>query len=134
MLKYIFNEFRSPVIQVTRRSSTASQSDSDKYGTLDDTDMSVNSLTSVNSISSLLREKLLVMCLLPFFTLFLWDLINYEKTTKTLLQMNIQKMSKNKEVQADYKLRALIIFLFVVIVCVLKFAHVYYDRHVLQVS
>lgn len=132
MLKYIFNEFRSPVIHVTRRSSTASQSDSDKYGTLDDTDMSVNSLTSVNSISSLLREKLLVMCLLPFFTLL--DIINYEKTTKILLQMNIQKMSKNKEVQADYKLRALIIFLFVVIVCVLKFAHVYYDRHVLQVS
>lgn len=49
-------------------------------------------------------------------------------------QMNIQKMSKNKEVQVDYKLRAFIIFLFVVIVCVLKFAHVYYDRHVLQVS
>lgn len=48
--------------------------------------------------------------------------------------MNIQKMSKNKEVQADYKLRAFIIFLFVVIICVLKFAHVYYDRHVLQVS
>ncbi|XP_022169816.1 uncharacterized family 31 glucosidase KIAA1161 isoform X3 [Myzus persicae] len=95
----------SPMIHVTRRSSTASQSDSDKYGTLDDTDMSVNSLTSVNSISSLLREKLL---------------------------MNIQKMSKNKEVQADYKLRAFIIFLFVVIVCVLKLAHVYYDRHVLQ--
>lgn len=48
--------------------------------------------------------------------------------------MNIQKMSKSKEVQVDYKLRAFIIFLFVVIVCVLKFAHVYYDRHVLQVS
>jgi len=48
--------------------------------------------------------------------------------------MNIQKMSKNKEVQADYKLRAFIIFLFIVIVCVLKLAHVYYDRHVLQVS
>lgn len=37
-----------------------SQSDSDKYGILDDTDLSVTSLTSVNSISSLLREKLLV--------------------------------------------------------------------------
>lgn len=49
-------------------------------------------------------------------------------------QMNIQKMSKNKETQADYKLRAFIIFLFVVVVCVLKFAHVYYDRHVLQVN
>jgi len=57
----MFNEFRSPMIHVTRRSSTASQTDSyDKYGTLDDTDLSVNSLTSVNSISSLLREKLLV--------------------------------------------------------------------------
>lgn len=48
--------------------------------------------------------------------------------------MNIQKVAKNKEVQADYKLRAFIIFLFVVIVGLLKFAHVYYDRHVLQVS
>lgn len=48
--------------------------------------------------------------------------------------MNIQKMSKDKEIQADYKLRAFIIFLFIVIMCVLKFAHVYYDRHVLQVN
>lgn len=54
--------------------------------------------------------------------------------TITPLQMNIQKMTKNKEVQADYKLRAFIIFLFIVIVCVIKLAHVYYDRHVLQVS
>lgn len=49
-------------------------------------------------------------------------------------QLNIQKMTKNKEVKADYKLRAFIIFLFVLVVCTLKFAHVYYDRHVLQVS
>ncbi|VVC41170.1 Methylglyoxal synthase, active site,Glycoside hydrolase family 31,Glycoside hydrolase superfamily [Cinara cedri] len=93
-----------PAMHANRRSSMTS-TDSDKYGILDDTDLSVNSLTSVNSISSLLREKLL---------------------------MNIQKISKNKEVQADYKLRAFIICLFVVIVCVIKFAHVYYDRHVLQ--
>lgn len=53
---------------------------------------------------------------------------------KPILQMNIQKISKNKEVQADYKLRAFIICLFIMIVCVIKFAHVYYDRHVLQVS
>ncbi|VVC41171.1 Hypothetical protein CINCED_3A003311 [Cinara cedri] len=98
--------FRLPAMHANRRSSMTS-TDSDKYGILDDTDLSVNSLTSVNSISSLLREKLL---------------------------MNIQKISKNKEVQADYKLRAFIICLFVVIVCVIKFAHVYYDRHVLQAS
>ncbi|XP_050442657.1 myogenesis-regulating glycosidase isoform X2 [Adelges cooleyi] len=96
----------SPIIQTVRKSSMASQTDSDKYGTLDDRDaISVNSMTSMNSISSLLREKLM---------------------------LNIQKISKDKQLQSDYKLRAFIIFLFVTIVCLLKFAHVYYDRHVLQ--
>jgi len=78
----MFNKFRSPMIHVIRRSSTASQSDSDKYGTLDDTDMSVNSLTSVNSISSLLREKLLVSfnnIFAIYFYFILWNILIYLK-------------------------------------------------------
>ncbi|XP_050525580.1 myogenesis-regulating glycosidase [Daktulosphaira vitifoliae] len=94
-----------PAVYKPRNLSIASQTDSDKYDINDDTDASMNSLTSVNSISSLLREKLM---------------------------LNIQKMTKDKKSRADYKLRVFIIFLFVVIVCLLKFAHIYYDRHVLQ--
>lgn len=82
------------MIHVTRRSSTASQSDSDKYGTLDDTDMSVNSLTSVNSISSLLREKLLVS-VYSIIIIHFWFLLEYTNMRKK--NRTTDEYSKNVE-------------------------------------
>ncbi|XP_014207485.1 myogenesis-regulating glycosidase isoform X2 [Copidosoma floridanum] len=65
-----------------------------------------STITSVNSISSLLKEK---------------------------LQWTIpQVLRSNKHENADYRLRLFVGFLFLCIIFLVGFAHVYYNQHVLQ--
>ncbi|XKL69058.1 hypothetical protein PGB90_006827 [Kerria lacca] len=64
-----------------------------------------NSVTSINSIASLLREKLMVT-----------------------LPNNLRR----KKAPAEYRLRIFVGFLFLLIVFVLSFSHIYYYQHVLQ--
>ncbi|XP_058792684.1 myogenesis-regulating glycosidase isoform X2 [Phymastichus coffea] len=66
-----------------------------------------STITSVNSISSLLKEKLQ------------WTIPQALRSSK-------------KRQRADYRLRGFVGFLFLCVVFLVGFAHIYYSRHVLQ--
>uniref|UniRef100_A0A8D8WBB0 Uncharacterized protein n=1 Tax=Cacopsylla melanoneura TaxID=428564 RepID=A0A8D8WBB0_9HEMI len=62
-----------------------------------------NSMTSINSISSLLREK--------------------------LVMMNLTRVIKHVKSQSEYKLKSFVVFLFLIISLLVGFAHVLYQQH-----
>ncbi|KAL1454115.1 hypothetical protein WDU94_010398 [Cyamophila willieti] len=67
-----------------------------------------NSVTSINSISSLLKEK--------------------------LVMMNLNRVIKHVKSQSEYKLKSFVVFLFLVISLLVGFAHVLYQQHSLQIG
>uniref|UniRef100_A0A8D8R9D1 Uncharacterized family 31 glucosidase KIAA1161 n=1 Tax=Cacopsylla melanoneura TaxID=428564 RepID=A0A8D8R9D1_9HEMI len=67
-----------------------------------------NSMTSINSISSLLREK--------------------------LVMMNLTRVIKHVKSQSEYKLKSFVVFLFLIISLLVGFAHVLYQQHSLQIG
>uniref|UniRef100_A0A0K8T0D7 Family 31 glucosidase KIAA1161 n=1 Tax=Lygus hesperus TaxID=30085 RepID=A0A0K8T0D7_LYGHE len=98
---------RKKSILPKRSSSLADEDDQDSRSDLTDiTDPSPgNSISSVNSISSLLKEKIM---------------------------MSLPKALKRRKKPKEYKLRAFVAFLFLAIVGLVGFAHVFYHQQVLQ--
>ncbi|KAJ1522038.1 hypothetical protein ONE63_002356 [Megalurothrips usitatus] len=92
----------------SRKAAMAKASD-DELGLesdhLQDLSSPANSITSINSISSLLKEK---------------------------LAMSLPAMLKRHRKPKDYKLRSFVAMLFLCIVFLVGFAHVYYNQQVLQ--
>ncbi|KAL1454114.1 hypothetical protein WDU94_010398 [Cyamophila willieti] len=123
-----------------------------------------NSVTSINSISSLLKEKLVMMNLnrvikhvksqseykLKSFVVFLFQMMNLNRVIKHVKSqskyklksfvgflfqmMNLNRVIKHVKSQSEYKLKSFVVFLFLVISLLVGFAHVLYQQHSLQIG
>ncbi|CAB0003221.1 unnamed protein product [Nesidiocoris tenuis] len=105
--KSILPSFRTRDDDVLSGGGDGEDRDADSHSDITDiTDPSpANSISSVNSISSLLKEKIL---------------------------MSLPKALKRRKKTKEYKLRAFVAFLFLAIVGLVGFAHVFYHQQVLQ--
>lgn len=85
-----------------------------------------NSITSVNSLANLLKEKMQVSLQ------FVWIIMIFSIIFFPPAQMFPAMIRKKKETTSDLKIKAFVLTLFMIIVFLIGYAYVMYEQHVLS--